>query len=95
MAEWNDTKNMSLTFGVKADENMKDFVDRMYRENVDREEAFKRRIKQLFDEYIEVGGEKKDEAYQQILSVFGCGYQNGWADFKSLYDNVKGKENEE
>ena len=90
MAKWNDPKNLSVTFDVKPDEKMKDFVNRMQKEHVEREEAFRQRIKQLFDEEIDVGGKKKDTAYHQVLQVFSLGYQHGWADLKSLYDKVNG-----
>lgn len=90
MANWNDEKNISLTFDVKADEQMRDFVDRMRKEHVEREEAFRQRIKQLFDEEIDVGGKNKGAAYQQVLQVFFLGYQHGWNDLKSLYDRTAG-----
>ena len=85
MTEWNDKKNMNLTFKVKPAEDATAFFDRMMKDFTEREKAFKIRIKQLFDENIGVEGTMADEAYEQILQVFAIGYQHGWNDFHSLY----------
>ena len=84
MAKWNDPSSMSFTFDMKPDEESKAFFQRMLDEYKERDEAFKERIKQLFDEHIGVGGEKADEAYSQVLQVFAIGYQCGWNDLYSL-----------
>ena len=76
---------MSLSFKVEPNEEAKTFFERMQKELTEREEAFKKRIKQLFDEEIEVGGDKADEAYSKILQVFAIGYQHGWNDLYSLH----------
>ena len=89
MGKWNDKGNISVTFDVKPDEKMQAFIERMQKEHVEREEAFRKRIKQLFDEHIGIEGPKKDEAYRQVLNVFSLGYQCGWSDLKSLYDKYK------
>lgn len=85
MAKWNDKKNLEMTFKVEPNEEAKAFFERMLKESTELEESFKKRIKQLFDEEIEVGGVKADEAYKQILQVFTIGYQHGWNDHYSLY----------
>ena len=51
----------------------------------DPEEAYKERIRQLFDEHINIDGKAADEAYNQILQVFAIGYQCGWNDHYSLF----------
>jgi hypothetical protein len=89
MGKWDEKGNLSVTFDVKPDEKMQAFVERMLKEHEEREEAFMKRIKQLFDEKIKLGGPKKEEVYRQVLNVFSLGYQCGWADLKSLYDKYK------
>ena len=84
MTKWNDKENMSVSFKVEPNEEAKAFFERMHKEMTEREEAFKKRIKQLFDEEIGVKGDKADEAYKQILQVFTIGYQHGWNDLYSL-----------
>ena len=86
MTKWNDKENMSLSFRVEPSEEAKAFFERMQKELTEREEAFKKRIKQLFDEKIGVGGDKADEVYKQILQVFAIGYQHGWNDLYSLHN---------
>ena len=54
----------------------------------DKEAAIRERIEQLFGEYIQIDGEKRDETYQQVLKVFAIGYQLGWNDQYSI--NTKG-----
>ena len=85
MTKWNDKKNMTLSFKVEPNEDAKAFFERMQKDLTDREEAFRRRIKQLFDEEIGVEGDKADKAYNQILQVFALGYQHGWNDLYSLH----------
>lgn len=89
MANWNDKKNLTSSFKVEPNEEAKAFFERMQKELTDSEEAFKKRIKQLFDEEIEVGGDKADEAYKQILQVFAIGYQHGWNDLYSLHESFR------
>lgn len=84
MGQWNDKTSWTITFDMQVDESMEDFVTKMQAELKDREEAFRKRIEQLFDEYIKIDGEKKDEAYNQILQIFAIGYQHGWNDHYSL-----------
>ena len=84
MTKWNDKENMSISFKVEPNEEAKAFFERMQKEQTEREEAFKKRIKQLFDEEIRVEGDKADEAYKKILHVFIIGYQHGWNDLYSL-----------
>ena len=89
MTKWNDKKNKTITFRVEPNEEAKAFFERMQKEQTEREEAFKKRIKQLFDEEIELVGDKADKAdegYKQILQVFTIGYQHGWNDLYSLYN---------
>ena len=85
MTDWNDKKNTTLSFKVEANEEAKAFFERMQKELTECEEAFKERIKQLFDEEIGVGGENADEVYNEILQVFAIGYQHGWNDLYSLH----------
>ena len=85
MTEWNDPSAMSLTFQVEASEDMKAFFDRMQKESKEREEAYKERIRQLFNEHINIDGEAADEFYNKILQVFAIGYQCGWNDHYSIF----------
>ena len=85
MTEWNNKKSMSFSFKVEPTEEAKAFFERIQKDLIEREEAFKKRIKQLFDEEIAVGGDKATEAYEQILKVFAIGYQHGWNDLYSLH----------
>lgn len=84
MAEWNDKTSWTITFDMKPTQEMEDFIMQAEKDARDREEAFRKRIEQLFDEYIKIDGEKKDEAYGQILQIFAIGYQHGWNDHYSL-----------
>ena len=89
MANWNDKENMTLSFKVEPNEEAKAFFERMQKELAEREEAFKKRAKQLFDEKIKMEGDKADEAYNQILQVFTIGYQHGWNDLYSLHESFR------
>lgn len=94
MGKWNETGNMSFTFDMQPNEEMKEFFQRMQKEFKDRETAFKERIKQLFDERIKVEGKKADEAYNTVLQVFADGYQCGWNDLYSIIkDQNKNQDN--
>ena len=84
MTEWNNKKNMNITFKIEPNEDAKAFFERMMKDFVAREEMFKKRIKQLFDEEIEIEGEAT-KAYNKILQVFAIGYQHGWNDLHSLH----------
>ena len=85
MDKWNDPSAMTLTFQVEASEDMKAFFDRMQKESKEKEEAYKERIRQLFNEHINIDGEAADEFYNKILQVFAIGYQCGWNDHYSLF----------
>ena len=84
MTELNNKKNMNITFKIEPNEDAKAFFERMMKDFVAREEMFKKRIKQLFDEEIEIEGEAT-KSYNQILQVFAIGYQHGWNDLHSLH----------
>ena len=94
MNKWNDPSAMTLTFQVEASEDMKAFFDRMLKESKEKEEAYKERIRQLFDEHINIDGKAADEAYNQILQVFAIGYQCGWNDHYSLFTSQNPINNE-
>lgn len=83
---------MTFSFSVEQNEQAIDFFKRMQEELVEHEEAFRQRIKQLFDENIGVEGEKADEAYNQVLQVFAIGYQHGWNDLYSIHHEKGGKQ---
>jgi predicted solute-binding protein len=84
MTKWNDKGSLTCSFSVSANEDTQAFFERMKKEFKEREESFKERIRQLFDEHIGIGGEKAEEAYYQVLQVFTLGYQCGWNDYYSL-----------
>ena len=86
MAKWNDKTSWSVSFSLKADEKMQEFMKRMDAEHKEREEAFRERITQLFDEHIKLSGVKKDEAYNQVVTLFSIGYQCGWNDHYNLFN---------
>lgn len=88
MTKWNENIDTTLSFRMETNEEGKAYFDRMLREMKDKETAIRERIEQLFGEYIQIGGEKRDEAYQQVLKVFAIGYQLGWNDQYSI--NTKG-----
>ncbi len=88
MTKWNENIDTTLSFRMETNEEGKVYFDRMLREMKDKETAIRERIEQLFGEYIKIGGEKRDEAYQQVLKVFAIGYQLGWNDQYSI--NTKG-----
>lgn len=88
MERWNDKKNINVTFDVEPSKQIDEFVSGLAKDIKEREDVFKKRIEQLFDEYIEVGGEKKDEAYTKILKVFSIGYQHGWNDCHRTHEVV-------
>ena len=84
MTKWNENIDTTLSFRMETNEEGKAYFDRMLREMKDKETAIRERIEQLFGEYIQIGGEKRDEAYQQVLKVFAIGYQLGWNDQYSI-----------
>lgn len=88
MTKWNENIDTTLSFRMETNEEGKAYFDRMLREKKDKETAIRERIEQLFGEYIQIDGEKRDEAYQQVLKVFAIGYQLGWNDQYSI--NAKG-----
>ena len=88
MEEWNDTKNLSMSFGLKPNEEAFSFFEELIGDLNDFEQAINARMKQLFDENISVGGELKDEVYNQVPKVFMLGYGFGWNDYKSLADKT-------
>lgn len=88
MTKWNENIDTTLSFRMETNEDGKAYFDRMLREMKDQETAIRERIEQLFDEYIQIDGEKRDEAYQKVLKVFAIGYQLGWNDQYSI--NTKG-----
>ena len=88
MTKWNENIDTTLSFRMETNEEGKAYFDRMLREMKDKETAIRERIEQLFGEYVQIGGEKRDEAYQQVLKVFAIGYKLGWNDQYSI--NTKG-----
>ena len=88
MTKWNDNIDTTLSFRMDTNEEGKAYFDRMLREMKDKETAIRERIEQLFGEYVQIGGEKRDEAYRQVLQVFAIGYKLGWNDQYSI--NTKG-----
>ena len=88
MKKWNDNIDTTLSFRMETNEEGKAYFDRMLREMKDKETAIRERIEQLFGEYVQIHGEKRDKAYQQVLQVFAIGYQLGWNDQYSI--NTKG-----
>ena len=84
MTKWNDNIDTTLSFRMDTNEEGKAYFDRMLREMKDKETAIRERIEQLFGEYVQIGGEKRDEAYQQVLQVFAIGYKLGWNDQFSI-----------
>ena len=88
MTKWNDNIDTTLSFRMDTNEEGKAYFDRMLREMKDKETAIRERIEQLFGESVQIGGEKRDEAYRKVLQVFAIGYQLGWNDQYSI--NTKG-----
>ena len=91
MSNWNDNIDTTLSFRMEVNEEGKAYFERMQKEMKDKETAIRERIEQLFGEYVMIGGEKKDEAYQELLKLFAIGYQLGWNDRHSL-DEKEGKQ---
>lgn len=88
----NNEKNFTLSFKLESNEDAKAFFERMQKELTEHEEAFKKRIRQLFDEEFGVAGDNADEAYKKILQVFAIGYQHGWNDLYSLHKAKEGNQ---
>lgn len=77
--------NKSISFNIQCDEKTMDFFKRMQEEYMESEKAVKARIKQLFDEFICVEDKTTEQkAYQQVITIFGIGYQLGWNDRKEV-----------
>jgi uncharacterized Ntn-hydrolase superfamily protein len=91
MSNWNDNIDTTLSFRMETNEEGKAYFERMLKEMKDKEAAIRERIEQLFGEYVQVGGDKKDEANQIALQLFAIGYQLGWNDRHSL-DKKEGKQ---
>lgn len=83
MTKWNENIDTTLSFRMETNEEGKAYFDRMLREMKDQETAIRERIEQLFGEYVMIDGEKKDEAYQDLLKL-AIGYQLGWNDQYSI-----------
>lgn len=83
MSNWNDNIDTTLSFKMEVNEEGKAYFERMLKDMKDKETAIRERIEQLFGEYV-IYGEKKDEAYQDLLKLFAIGYQLGWNDRHSL-----------
>ena len=82
--------NKTISFDIPVDEKAVDFFKRMQEEMMDNEKAIRARIKQLFDEFIGVEDRTTaQKAYQQVMTVFGIGYQLGWNDRKAVEDSTK------
>lgn len=90
MSNWNDNIDTTLSFNMEENEEGRAYFERMQKEMKDKETAIRERIEQLFGEYVATDGEKKDEAYHQLLKLFAIGYQLGWNDRHSL-DKKEGK----
>jgi len=86
--DWNDKTNWTVSFHMPVDEKMKEFMDRMEKESKERYEAFEKRIRTLFKEHIGFTDEVPENVNEQVLQVFGIGYQLGWNDH---YDLIKDK----
>ena len=82
--------NGSISFDVTCNEEGAAFFRRMMEDHQKIEDAVRERINELFEEFVQVGGEKKDEAYNTVLNLFSLGYQLGWNDRKDVIDNMKG-----
>ena len=75
----------SMMFDIPCDEQTAEFFKRMYDEQVEQEQAARNRIRQLFDEFLDVKDKTTEKnAYSQILKVFSIGYQLGWNDQHNL-----------
>ena len=80
--------NKSISFDIPCDEKTMDFFNRMQEEHVEAQKAIQQRIKQLFDEFIGVEDKTTEQkAYQQVMTVFGIGYQLGWNDRKAVEES--------
>jgi len=90
MNKWNDNIDTTLSFKMEVNEDGKAYFERMLKEMKDKETAIRERIEQLFGEYVAIDGEKKDDAFQDLLKLFAIGYQLGWNDRHSL-DKKEGK----
>lgn len=84
MADWNNPKNFSMTFDVKADENLVDFFKRTKKELEDFEKAINERQIQLFDELVSDGVVEKGDGYYFGRALFMAGYERGWNDHLDL-----------
>jgi hypothetical protein len=84
MTDWNNPKNFSITFDVKADEKSVDFFNRFTKEIGDFEKAIDERIRQLFVERFGEHGKEKNEGYDIARKLFMIGYQYGWNDHFDL-----------
>lgn len=77
--------NKSISFNIPCDEKTMDFFNRMQEEHVEAQKAIQQRIKQLLDEFVDVVDKTTDQkAYDQVLKIFGIGYQLGWNDRKAV-----------
>lgn len=90
-ADWQQVQNdigdiTSITFEVESNEETVAFFLRKMKGLKSVEDAINERVRQLFDEYIGVEGEKADEAYDQVLKVFMIGYRCGWSDHYNLFN---------
>lgn len=75
-----------VCFELPVNEHTIAFFKRMHNEHVELEQAFMNRIKQLFDEHIEIGGEDGGKAYNDLIRLFALGYRLGWNEMKNVVE---------
>lgn len=74
---------------MEPKEKLFDFFLRMDKEGIEKKDAMKIRVKQLFEEFVMVGGPEKDAAFDQLLALFDCGYRLGVADYAQASEKWK------
>lgn len=77
--------NWSVTFQMEVNEDVKAFFERTQKELDDIETATKKRIRQLFDEFVALEGKAK-EGEGKLLQLFAIGYQLGWNDCHCVHE---------
>lgn len=87
MTDWGYNQEWSVSFDLPVDEKMKEFLDEMDKEQKEIKDVFTARIKNLFEQYVELN-EAASLGYDKFLALFGIGYQLGWNDH---FDSVKDK----
>lgn len=86
MADWNNNnpKTISMSFRIEPEEEAKEFFKQLKNDLESNEEILKKRIEQLFDEFVLLDPKAPQKIREGLFGIFCSGYQLGWNDHQEL-----------